>query len=379
MANSKKKNTAKWVLTAIAILLVMVILAGVCVQVFAPDGKKVTDWFNTDWFSKTECEHIDEDSDGICDNCGEEMPDSGESETAAENTITATRAMSVSLYSLEGETSTDSGISAYAATVGVSKTLTATVLPSTASQVVDWSIYWADLNNTSSVTDYVTVTPESDGSTTATVTCYAPFSGTVIVRATTRDNGKFCTCAVTFEGVPSVLSIQDHNFQTYMGCYCVPISSSSCSNYSMTFSLSNVFNQVGSKYGNYTVTAERFGTCKYGSYSSVYGWSTLKTIDFADWNPTWYGALNEVNGELIDFTISGNTMNVKVLPIMSTFSDYDSSEYFEYGKMFNSFVTTSGYHVTVTETLSGLTRNFDIVYYPGLSDSVSVSCNSLVF
>lgn len=90
----------------------------------------------------------------------------------------------------------------------VSKTLTATVLPATAeNKAVDWTCDWADESNTANVSEYVTVTPETDGSTTATVTCFKAFTGNVVITATTRENGYSATCIVTFVGLPTEISL----------------------------------------------------------------------------------------------------------------------------------------------------------------------------
>lgn len=77
-----------------------------------------------------------------------------------------------------------------AADNSVSKTITATVAPATAAnKYVDWSVAWGDESNEADVTQYVTVTPTSNGSTVATVTCKQPFTGNIIVTVTTRENG----------------------------------------------------------------------------------------------------------------------------------------------------------------------------------------------
>lgn len=95
------------------------------------------------------------------------------------------------------------------------KTLIATVSPSSASdKSVDWSVLWSQsqLDHTSRtsepVTDYITVTPSSDGSTTATVECHKAFSGDDIwVVVTSRVGGFSATCTVTYVGYPSDFSI----------------------------------------------------------------------------------------------------------------------------------------------------------------------------
>lgn len=85
-------------------------------------------------------------------------------------------------------------------------TLTATVEPKNATnQEVDWSVQWSEnaaLKN-NAVTDYVTVTPISDGNRTAKVTCKRAFgSDTILIIVTTRDGGFTAQCSATFKGAP---------------------------------------------------------------------------------------------------------------------------------------------------------------------------------
>ncbi len=84
-------------------------------------------------------------------------------------------------------------------------TLTASILPENAdNKAVDWSVSW--INGSSAwaagktVTDYVTVTPTSDGALTATVTCVQAFGEQIHVRCTSRDNtDAYAICSVDYE------------------------------------------------------------------------------------------------------------------------------------------------------------------------------------
>ena len=72
-------------------------------------------------------------------------------------------------------------------------TLTATVKPVTAdNKTVDWSVSFVDAASAwatgKTVTDYITVTPQSDGSTTATVQCLKDFGAQIKVTVTSREN-----------------------------------------------------------------------------------------------------------------------------------------------------------------------------------------------
>ena len=83
-------------------------------------------------------------------------------------------------------------------------TLTATVLPETATdKTVDWEVAFVNPSSEwasgKTVTDYVTVTPSSDGSTTATVQCLEDFGEQIVVTVTSRDNPEATAqCTVDF-------------------------------------------------------------------------------------------------------------------------------------------------------------------------------------
>lgn len=92
-------------------------------------------------------------------------------------------------------------------------TVKATVKPDNATyKEVDWAIAWdqeeidkqEDIWNSwwqgdEQITDYVTVTPTTDGSTTATVKCLQPFGVPAIITVTSRNNSNAkATCRVDF-------------------------------------------------------------------------------------------------------------------------------------------------------------------------------------
>lgn len=84
----------------------------------------------------------------------------------------------------------DYGINALAETAG---TITATITPSNATdKSLDWSVAWANASSSwatgKTVTDYFTVTPSSDGATTANWQCLKGFSEPIVVTATSRAN-----------------------------------------------------------------------------------------------------------------------------------------------------------------------------------------------
>ena len=72
------------------------------------------------------------------------------------------------------------------------ETITATITPAdTTNKAVDWSVEFKNPSsswaNGKTVTEYVTVTPQSDGSLTATIECKKAFGEQIIVKCTSRE------------------------------------------------------------------------------------------------------------------------------------------------------------------------------------------------
>lgn len=98
----------------------------------------------------------------------------------------------------------------------VSVKLTATVKPENAlNQEVDFSHAWAEgaARAQEPVTDYIEVTPESDGSRNVTVTCKKSFKGdTVNLTVTTREGEFTATCAIRCRDTLGTLTIKNDNY-----------------------------------------------------------------------------------------------------------------------------------------------------------------------
>lgn len=134
---------------------------------------------------------------------GTETPEKPEIENAVENGGS---------YAMPAKMAFTSDTLAAANETGVTVTLVATVEPADAlDKSVDWSVNWSDdaALKESDITQYLTCTPETDGSTTATVQCKQPFGDdTIVITVTTRDGGYQANCMVTFVGIPTSMTIE---------------------------------------------------------------------------------------------------------------------------------------------------------------------------
>ena len=102
------------------------------------------------------------------------------------------------------------------------QTLTATITPSNAAdKTVDWAVAWVNASsswaNGKTVTDYVTVTPTSDGALTATVECLQAFGEQIKVTVTSRQNAE-ATASATVDYAKRLLQVQvfDSSLRSYV-------------------------------------------------------------------------------------------------------------------------------------------------------------------
>ena len=182
----KRSDTVKWVLTLFAFILVGVMLAGVILG----------------WFDKKEeppAEEEQTEQAAVTDGEGNAMDADMVYPMPAKMSFNAqTFAQFGEPNAVTSEQSVDVRIQAY-------------VTPDdAANKEVDFSVVWgnAPTHGSEPVTNYLTVTPDSDGSTMATVSCKKAFGDdTIIITVTTREGGYTATCTVTFTGIASGIEI----------------------------------------------------------------------------------------------------------------------------------------------------------------------------
>ena len=264
-----------------------------------------------------------------------------------------------------------------AASTGViTQKITATVYPENASnKQVDWSIAWGNTSNTANVSDFVSVTPDSDGSTSATVTCKQAFTGTIVITATTRQNGYKADCIVTFVGVPANIEVST-SLTPGLNGYHLAVGNT----YTFGTELSNPFGTVGDGYKDLKVTVGGVGTIKVAS----------KEVYVSSGNTKWYdeGAknldINSIAGRFIEASVATDgTVTVKIIKSIESY--YGSMERIDSGRTqyyqdcFRDYVTDCYFTITVTSPLSGVSTTFNVVIDPNAVTGVDVNNPEMFF
>lgn len=279
------------------------------------------------------------------------------------------------IHSTEHVKLTMSSVAVLAADHSVSKTLTATVLPETAeNKAVDWTVEWDDTENETTVTDYVTVTPTADGSTAATVTCYKPFTGTIIVTATTRENGYSATCVVSFIGIPTEIALNG-SLSPVSGEYNVGIGQT----YTFDVSLTNPFNQVGEQFSDITCGVNGVGSVVLGYMEHYNSSGTDKWYDSSDKTVT----LDSLKENFITVSYSGGKLSITTIKSIESY--YGSMQRMDGGRTrayhdkFRSFVDDCYFKVWVKESNSGLTKEFNVRFDDAVVTGVNMSNGEISF
>ncbi|MDD3831653.1 MAG: hypothetical protein PHW00_03230 [Clostridia bacterium] len=253
---------------------------------------------------------------------------------------------------------------AMAAASGYSKSvsLTATVLPlDVPDKSVDWYIAWSDESVTATLSDYATVTPTSDGSLTATVTCYQSFNDDIVVTVVTRVGGMSASCLVTYVGAPESVSIVGNGVSTtaHSGIgsyYALPTGGS----YTFDLSVDNGFGDVRTAC-NYTYTVSAEGNIitqdrKYNGTTGVntYVDGTQETLAIKD-----ITKVTSYISNAYECSLSGTTLTITSNATLTGYysSSTRTGQMVTYYDSFTSFENDNWYYyVTVTETNSGASQ-----------------------
>lgn len=257
----------------------------------------------------------------------------------------------------------------------VSKTLTATVLPATAeNKAVDWAVAWADESNTANVTDYVTVTPETDGSTMATVTCYQAFTGNIVITVTTRQNGYSATCIVNYLGLPTDITLNG-SVAPVGGEYKLGIGQS----YQFDVAMFNPLGAVGSQFNSISCEVQGVGSVILGYMEHYNKSGSNKWYDSSDKTVT----LDSLKSNFINVSYAQGKLTINTLKSVESYYEsaktIDSGRTRAYTNKFRSYVDDCYFKVVITENTSGFKKEFKIRFDDKVVTGVNVSATELSF
>lgn len=256
----------------------------------------------------------------------------------------------------------------------VSKKIQAIIEPSTAKNVtVDWSVEWGEKQN-GEVTDYLTVTPDSDGSLSATVTCKQPFTGEIVVVCVTRQGKYVATCTVTYAGQPTEITLAGSTQETD-GAYRFGIGNT----YEYAIEMSNPFGAVSEKFNDIAVSVTGVGQVVIGYMEHFQTQNKDKWYDASD-ETVEYDSLKDA---LISASYANGKLTIKTLSAVEDFyrgtGRMDGGRTIFYEGKFRSYVTECYFNVTLTERNSGCSKTIKVVYDPGVVTGVNMSQNEMEF
>ena len=386
--NSSWSDKFSWIITVIALVLVAILSIGLLCALFIQPNEEKPD-------EQTEVQQatvIDGEGNAMMSGTTYAMPEAMSFSAASLAQARAHFDEPSTTTTVSSDESVDVRIEAY-------------VRPDdAANKKVDFSVSWgtAPTHGSEPVENYLTVTPDSDGSTTATVSCKKAFGDdTILITVTTREGGYTATCTVTFTGIADGISIS--------GSTATKKSSSgrgeyyevgTSKTYTFDISLTNAFDDVASDLSVKEIGGE--GTMYFGngSYNDG-GYINFTNVTQKD--------IGDLADEFItSATISGNTLTVKTGSkiLENYYSSYGPDEYFITDIFYDRYVIEMNddwsikdssdsfnnqnakynaenigdcyFYVTVKDEISGLTQTVKLWLVSSVS-GVSLSPSALEF
>lgn len=272
----------------------------------------------------------------------------------------------------------------------VSQTITAVVNPNTVlDNYVTWRLSWAtgaSLSN-NAITDYVCLTDDSQGSLTATVNAYKSFRGSdIILTCASRQGNKTATCTITYDGVPSSVSIgKPANVGSYnLGAETVDLLYAG-NTYTAALTMDNIFHDVGTSYNDFNVTVTGVGKIKTGT------WIRGQRGAYWDFDQVFQETpIDNIKNDLIAVTVSGNRLSIQAKKTYMAY--YSSTEdklqegtgtvTYYYDKYHSSLTDSDGnvpyFLVTVSHKTLGFSSTYKLLIGESV-ESVTLSNNVMKF
>lgn len=268
---------------------------------------------------------------------------------------------------------TMSTYAAVAADNSVSKTIIATVLPETAAnKQVDWSVEWGYEEAEGDVSQYVTVTPDSDGSTNATVICKQAFTGTILVIATTRESGYQASCILTFVGIPTDIIVSG-GVSPVSGAYKLGIGQ----DYVFDVALTNPFDSVGAEFNDFECGVIGVGSVVLGYLERISG--VEKWYDTSNKTVT----LDSLKDNFISASYADGQLTVTTKKSIESYYSKtqrgDRGRTVFYWDKFRSYVDDCYFKVYIREKTSKLYKELEIRFDDTIVTGVNVNQTEMQF
>ena len=285
------------------------------------------------------------------------------------------------------------------------RTITATVLPEDAPvKTVRWWVTWSSESDIAFddvvVTHYVTVTPSSEGSATATIKCLKPFEGAdVVITCKTDVGGYIATCVVKYVGTPNSLSFDTtgRTIKSFDGWGVSGIEVSCNTTTYIPIQLDNAMHAVGSGYGTYSISGMAYGGITYHHvFTGNYGQGTTESDGSVSLIENHLTALSDqpVVGErfymnreaygqylhIADIFVEDGQLKIVAKDSFSAYTYHGGERAGTIDRTFTGYVDGKKPYmaITVTEVNSGVSQTINITTQATVS-SLSLSATSIEF
>lgn len=251
------------------------------------------------------------------------------------------------------------------------QTITATISPSTAeNQNVTWSVAWGG-SQSGNVNEYITVTPSSSGSKTATITCKKGFTGNIIITCTTVQNHLTAECVVTYEGIPTKIELGSNSWNWSGTGDLVVIGQTT---YTSPVTLTNGAGTIGSTYTSLQATVTGYGSMVVDGYDPALG--------------GWVGdqhniSMNSIVSKFVEVAYSNGTLTITTKQLPSSYygskTKADGGRTTIYTDKYVSLSSDARIEVKLLQPQSGTYKAFNVYFDEAQVSAVTVNKSSITF